>query len=262
MTAMTTAPAGSGTVKKALVVLELVASFERPVKFPEVLEKSDFPKGTLYRLMKTLADQSMLSFDPEDQTYSLGVRLIRLAHAAWKNASLAPIAKPFIESLAAEVGETIHLAQIDNGQVLFIDKIQPTGRSETLAKAGKVVPAYCTGVGKAMLAFMAPKRLEIALQQQAYFKYTPATHGSAECLSKELHQIRDDGIAYDRQEHEQGIISIAAPILSENGRVLGAVSIATSTTHHTLESLDAFREPLLKATKEIGAEATSWQFPS
>ena len=78
----------------------------------------------------------------------------------------------------------------------------------------------------------------------------------------ELQQIRDDGIAFDREEHEQGIISIAAPILSENGRVLGAVSVATSTTHHSLKSLNAFREPLVKTTEKIGAEATSWQFPS
>lgn len=259
---MTAAPVGSGTVKKALVVLEQVASFEKPVRFPEVLEISEFPKGTLYRLMKTLADEQMLSFNPDDQTYSLGVRLIRLAHAAWKNASLAPIARPFIESLAVEVGETVHLAQIDNGQVLFIDKLQAGGRSETLAKAGKVVPAYCTGVGKAMLAFMAPKRLELALQQQAYFKYTALTHGSPDTLIAELDQIRADGISFDREEHEQGIISIAAPILSENGRVLGAVSVATSTTYHTLESLNAFRKPLLATTLKIGAEATSWQFPS
>ncbi|WP_424987480.1 IclR family transcriptional regulator [Microbulbifer sp. S227A] len=253
---------GSGTVKKALVVLELVASFERPVRFPEVLELSDFPKGTLYRLMKTLVDQSMLSFDPGEQTYSLGLRLIRLAHAAWKTASLAPIARPFIESLAAQARETVHLAQIDNGQVLFIDKLQAPGRSQTLAKAGKVVPAYCTGVGKAMLAFMGPRRLDIALQQQAYFKYTPSTHGSAETLIPELHEIRDLGIAYDREEHEQGIISIAAPILSDNGRVLGAVSIATSTNHHSLDSLNNFRTALLETTARIGAEATSWQFPS
>ncbi|MHA6326129.1 IclR family transcriptional regulator [Roseivivax sp. CAU 1753] len=259
---MTAAPAGSGTVKKALVVLELVASFGRPVRFPEVLESSEFPKGTLYRLMKTLVDEQMLTFCPDDQTYSLGVRLIRLAHSAWKNASLAPIARPFIESLSAEVGETVHLAQIDNGQVLFIDKIRAFGRAETLAKAGKVVPAYCTGVGKAMLAFIGPKRLELALLQQAYFKYTPSTHASPDTLVLELQQIRDAGIAYDREEHEQGMISIAAPILSDSGSVLGAVSIATSITHHSLESLDAFREPLLKTTAKIGAEATSWQFPS
>jgi len=251
-----------GTVGKALEILDMVAEIGRPVRFSELLAQSVHPKATLYRFLQTLTNQHMLSYDPEDGTYSLGLRLMRLAHTAWKNASLAPIARPFVEELAALAGETVHLAQIDNGQVLFVDKLEATDRFETLAEAGKVAPAYCTGVGKAMLAFMAPKRLQLALQQQAYFQYTPATHCTAESLAIELEAIREAGIAFDRQEHEQGIISIAAPILTTNGRVIGALSIATSTTRHTLEGLDAFRAPLLQAAENIGAEATSWQFPS
>jgi len=113
-----------------------------------------------------------------------------------------------------------------------------------------------------MLAFLAPKRLQLALQQQAYFKYTEATHGSAESLTAELEKVRTEGIAFDQQEHEVGIISIAAPILSTNGRVIGALSIATTTTRHTLEGLEKFRPALLETAEKIGTEATAWQFPS
>ena len=259
---MTDKTVASGTVKKALHVLEHVASFERPVRFAEVLENAPYPKGTVYRMLQTLRVEKMLDYDETQQTYSLGIRLMGLAHAAWKNASLAPVARPFVEELAANTGETVHVAQIESGQVLFVDKLKATDRFETLAEAGKIAPAYCTGVGKAMLAFMAPKRLELALQQQAFFKYTPATHTSAQDLMTELDHIRKDGITFDREEHEQGIISIAAPILSDNGRVLGAVSIATSTSRHSLKEIEAFRPALLETVKKIGAEATSWQFPS
>lgn len=251
-----------GTVGKALEVLDLVASFEKPVRFTELLGQSPYPKATLYRFLQSLTNQGMLFHDPDHGTYSLGARLVRLAHAAWKNASLAPIAKPQIEALAAKTGETVHLAQIDNGQVVFVDKLKTNDRIETLAQVGMVAPAYCTGVGKAMLAHMAPKRLEVALQQQAYFSYTPNSHTSAESVIDELQTIRNDGVAYDREEHELGIISIAAPILAGNGRVIGAVSIATSTMRHTLESIAAFRPALLEAAQKIGEEATTWQFPS
>lgn len=256
-------PASSdGTVGKALEILDSVAAYERPVRFSELLEASAYPKATLYRFLQTLTNQQMLTYDDHDGTYSLGIRLMRLAHAAWKNASLAPIARPYVEDLAAQVGESVHLAQIDNGQVLFIDKLKATERFETLAQVGQVAPAYCTGVGKAMLAFLAPKRLERALQQQAYFKYTPATHGSVESLLAELERVREEGIAFDREEHEQGIISIAAPILSTNGRIIGALSIATSTTRHDLEGLEAFRPALLETAEKIRTEAASWQFPA
>lgn len=252
-----------GTVGKALLVLDQVADFGRPVRFGDVLAESEFPKATLYRLLQTLTNQAMLSYNPVDQTYSLGIRLIRLAHGAWKNASLAPIARPFLEALAAQIeGTTLHLAQMDNGQVLFVDKLKVSDRFETLAQVGKVAPAYCTGVGKAMLAFMAPKRAQIALQQQSFYQYTAATHAAAESLIPELEQIRLDGVAYDREEHEQGTISIAAPILSSNGRVLGALSIASSTLQLSLSDLDVFQAALLRTTEQIGAEATSWQFPS
>jgi DNA-binding IclR family transcriptional regulator len=79
---------------------------------------------------------------------------------------------------------------------------------------------------------------------------------------KELEQIRAEGVAFDREEHEAGIISIAAPILTNGGRVIGALSIATSTTRHSLDSIRAFEPDLLETARKIGEEATAWQFPT
>lgn len=250
-----------GTVGKALEVLDSVAAYERPVKFSELLESSPYPKATLYRLLQTLTNQNLLIHDGQTGTYSLGLRLIRLAHAAWENASLAPIARPFIEALAAEAGESVHLAQMDNGQVIFVDKLKATDRFETLAQVGKVAPAYCTGVGKAMLAFIAPKRLDLVLQQQSFFPYTSATHGSPQSLLGELPAIRQQGIAFDREEHEEGIVSIAAPIFIANGRVIGALSVATSTARHDLDGLTTFKDSLISTAEQIGSQASSWHFP-
>ena len=107
-----------GTVGKALSVLDAVASFGRPVRFGEILSDSPYPKATLYRLVQVLTKQSMLTYDPDRQTYAPGLRLVRLAHSAWQTTSLAPIARPYLEALSAEVGETIHLAQLDGSSVL------------------------------------------------------------------------------------------------------------------------------------------------
>ena len=132
---------GDGTVGKALEVLDAVAAYQRPVRFTELLEGSKFPKATLYRFLQTLTNQNLLSHDPDTGSYSLGLRLIRLAHTAWEQASLAPIARPYVEHLAAEAGESVHLAQMDNGQVIFVEKLKATDRFETLAQVGKVAPA-------------------------------------------------------------------------------------------------------------------------
>lgn len=253
--------AAEGTVSKALHVLDLVAEMKRPVRFNDVLDVSPYPKATLYRLLQTLTQQGMLSYHDTHQTYAPGIRLVRLAHDAWSQSSLAPLARPHIESLAEATGEAIHLTQIDNGQVIFVDKLRVTDRFETLAQVGMVAPAYCTGVGKAMLAFMAPARLDIALRQQSYFAFTPTTHTDRASLMAELETIRTDRFAYDREEHEVGIISLATPILSTQGRIIGAVSVATSTTRYDLAGLDQFKNVLLDTAEKVGRDATPWQFP-
>lgn len=251
-----------GTVGKALSVLDQVAGIGRPVRMRELLETSEFPKPTLYRFLQTLTNQGMLSYDPDNQTYAPGIRLVRLAHTAWSQASLAPIAKPHVDLLASTLREAVHLAQIDNGQVVFIEKRQASSRFATLAQAGQVAPAYCTGVGKAILAFLPEDARLHALQQQAYHQYTSSTHGSEKTLADELVEIREAGVAFDREEHEAGIISIAAPILTPNERVVGAISIATATNRHSLEELVNFQPALLECAGNIGADAQSWQPPS
>ena len=113
--------AEGGTVGKAMSVLDQVAGFGRPVRFGELLTVSDLPKATLYRLIQTLTGQGLLSFDADTQSYSMGVRLMRLAHAAWQQSSLAPISRPHLDQLIRKLGETVHLAQLDGGQVLYVD---------------------------------------------------------------------------------------------------------------------------------------------
>lgn len=250
-----------GTVGKALALLDEVASIGRPVRFSELLSQSDHPKATLYRLLQTLTNQGMLGYDPSRQEYSLGVRLVRLAHAAWQQSSLAPIARPFVDALSAQVGETVHLSQLDNGQVLYVDKRNASSPIEMFSQAGKVGPGYCTGVGKVMMAFLDQKQQERAIGQQAFLSYTDNTLTTPEALRDELGKIREVGVSFDREEHEPHIICIAAPILTNGGRVLGGLSITSSTQRHSLTDLEKLKPELVATTQQIGEAAESWQFP-
>ena len=166
---MGTEKRGDGTVGKALDVLNEVAEIGSPVRFSSLLKTSKYPKATLYRLLQTLLNQDMLSYNDEEQTYKLGLKLVRMAHAAWLQSSLAPIALPFIDELSDKVSETVHLAQLDNGQVLYVDKRNPSSPIEMYSQAGKVGPAYCTGVGKAMMAFLDEDELSRVISKQAFF---------------------------------------------------------------------------------------------
>lgn len=258
---MATDQSGDGTVGKALDVLDRVAACGRPVRFAELLAASPYPKATLFRFLQTLVSQGMLSIDPDSGSYGLGVRLVRLAHAAWKQSSLAPIARPYIDRLSSDMGETVHLAQLDGAHVLYVDKRNARVPIEMFSQAGKVGPAYCTGVGKAMLAFLPEDHLRRLLPQMSFHRYTPATLTSPAALAVELAAIRRAGHAFDREEHEPGIICVAAPILSSQGRVLGALSLTSSTERTTLAALEACAGRVKAAAAEIAHEAENWRFP-
>ena len=250
-----------GTVGKALDVLDLVAARGRPVRFSDLQPLSAYPKATLYRLLQTLTKQGMLTYDESRGTYSPGLRLVRLAHAAWSTSSLAPLARPFLDELAVETGETVHLAQLDQGQVLYVDKRNAARPVEMFSSAGKIGPAYCTGVGKAMLAFLEDAALDGAIARQSFHRFTAETLDSPQRLRVELAQIRERGYALDREEHEPGIICCAVPIVSRAGRVIGAVSLTSTTARTTLESLEAKAARVGEIAAQIAAAAETWRFP-
>ena len=252
---------GDGTVGKALEVLDRVAAFGRPVRFTELLDQSPYPKATLYRFMQTLTNQGMLSYDPERQTYAMGIRLVRLAHAAWHQSSLAPIARPHLDDLAKDVGETVHLAQLDNAQVLYVDKRNATRPVEMFSSAGKVGPAYCTGVGKVMLAYLDDAILAPILEQQSYHRFTEHTLADADALHRELRAIRQNGYGFDREEHEPGIICVALPILTAGGRALGALSVTSTVERQSLAGLEKLVPRIQEAARAIANVSRDWGFP-
>lgn len=250
-----------GTVGRTLAVLDLVAEFGRPVRFAEILLKAGLPKATLYRFLQTLAHQDMLAFDDVRQTYAPGMRLVRLAHSAWAQSSLAPVAQDVMDRLARDIGQTVHLAQLDNGAVLYVDKRNARQPVEMFAQSGKVGPAYCTGVGKAMLAHLPEDRLAQAIARQSFHAHTEHTLTTPAALRQELARIRERGYALDDEEHEVGIACIAAPILSGNGRVIGAISVTTTTDTTSRDQLLALAGPVQQAAAQIAAAADTWRFP-
>lgn len=263
MTRRETEPAGGvgaaaksdGTVGKAVDLLDLVAEFARPARFAELQRASDLPKSTLHRLLQTLVSQRLLMLDAATHSYQLGPRLIRLANSAVRQATLAPIARPHLDALSAEIGQTIHLATLDNGHVLYLDKRNATRRIPMFAEAGKVGPAYCTGVGKVMLAFLDRVELDAAFAEQSWLAHTPNTLTSPDALRQELETIRGFGLAFDREEHELEIICVAAPILDAAGGILGGLSVTSSIIRHSIDDLARFAPALKSAAKAIAFDA-------
>ena len=252
---------GTGTLSKGLSLLEAVATGLQPLRFTDLLHAQPYPKATLHRLLKTLIEAEMVIYDADQRTYHPGIRLIRLAHATWLRSSLADAARAALDQLAVEIGETIHLAALDHGQVLYLDKRTASRPVTMFSSPGKVGPAYCTGLGKVMLAYLDKSALDQAISHQSFHKYMPATMTTAKRLRAEIAEIRKLGHGFDREEHEPNIICIAVPILSSRGSLLGGLSV-TSTTYVTdLDKLDAYAPRLKAAAAAIAEEAAIRMLP-
>ena len=145
--------------------------------------------------------------------------------------------------------------------MLYVDKRNAERPIEMFSQAGKVGPAFCTGVGKAMMAYLPDSELEKALDQQSYHRFTPQTLSSRQELGAEIIKIRKRGFAFDDEEHEPGIICVAVPILTSTDRMIGAISVTSTTLSSSLMQLESLVPEMREATKNIADTVELWRFP-
>ena len=239
----------------------MVSEFGRPVRFAELVGLDRFPKGTLYRFVQTLAKERMLQYDPDGKYYSIGPRLLELAHSGWRQYSLASIAKPHIDQLSESIEEVVYLSTLDGGHALSLSRSSPDLPTDAFAAVGRVFPAYCTGVGKAMLAGLTTNELDAAIAQQTFERLTDETIVDEDRLLEDLRTTRERGYALELREHVRGVISVAVPIQSRSGRVFGGLGIHAPQRRTDLDALIECTPQMQKTARHIAAAVEIWSPP-
>lgn len=252
---------GAGTVGKALGVLDVVARLGRPVRASEIQAASDLPKGTLYRFLQTLTEQNMLSYDPERRVYFLGIRLVSLAQVAWRNFQIAPVARPHLDALARKIGLATYLSKLDGSQCVSLERGTPDVLAGVFHDVHRVYPAYCTAVGKAMLANLPNEALENALTMQSYHPMTETTITDPAVLRADLGKVRTRGYATEDGEHVPGIIAVAVPVLSPGGALLGGIGVHAGDRRTDIAALEGHVPDMQIAANTIARDAAEWRFP-
>lgn len=215
---------GTGTLGKAMTVLETVALAERPMRFTDVLAVSGQPRGTLHRQLSHLVQEGLLELRP-DLSYVPGLRLLKLASASWARNEFRAVAAPFLEALHRETGETVHLGVLRGTEIIYLDKVESRQAVRMNSQIGNASPVYCTGVGKAALSALEPEALETVLSGLQFKRFTLNTLSDRTALLAELDVIRREGIAFDREEHEPGIRCVAAPVFDARRSLVAGVSV-------------------------------------
>jgi len=238
--------AGTGTLGKAIDVLEAVAASPEPLRFTDLLKLVDQPRGTLHRQISNLIEEGLLSVR-RDNSYELGLTLLKLASRAWSGNQFRAIAEPHLKRLHELTGETVHLGVLKGIEVIYLDKVESRQAVRMYSQIGNASPVYCTGVGKAALSALPDAELEKRLISIVFKRHTETTLPDLAALRAEIGDIRATGLAFDRQEHEAGIHCVAAPIHSRDRDFVAGVSATAPAYRISMEQLTAWG-PLVRET--------------
>jgi DNA-binding IclR family transcriptional regulator len=173
--------------------------------------------------------------DSVTDKYRLGLRLVELGASVLRDLDLVDRARPYLERLASETGETVNLSVLQGAEALFVDKISSQRFLRTVTHVGARFPLHCTGVGKAMMAHLRDDKLEALLASEPLDRHTPATIVDPEKLKVHLNLVRTRGYAIDDEEFIAGVRCVAAPILGPDGYALGAISVAAPSARLSLK---------------------------
>lgn len=240
----------TGTLGKLMVLLDLVTHAERPLRFTDILAQSSQPRGTLHRQLGHLVEEGLLELDGEGR-YSPGLRLLDLAARSWAKNEFRLIAEPHLKALQAMSGETVHLGVLRGTSIIYLDKVEGGQSVRMYSQIGNASPVYCTGVGKAALSVLPAASLAELMADISFHRFTANTLASMRELTAELAEIRRDGCAFDREEHEQGICCIAAPIWTADHSLVGGISITGPAYRLTIERLSQWAGPVRDAAASI-----------
>ncbi|MEI3607239.1 IclR family transcriptional regulator [Pseudogracilibacillus sp. SE30717A] len=226
----------SSTVR-VLRILEEIAKSEEGIGVTELANRLELNKSTVYRFLATLEEEQYLEQQLTTKKYQSGIKLFELASRIVNQVDWTKDIRPFLVDLKDRVNETVHLGIIDDGEVVYIDKVECERSIRMYSRVGKRAPVYCTGVGKAILAFLSKEKQANIIENIDYTKFTASTIIDDSDLNKEIKIIRAQGFALDREEHESGVNCAAAPIFTHDGQVLGGISIAGPSSRVDEENL-------------------------
>jgi IclR family acetate operon transcriptional repressor len=207
---------------RAITLLSAFSALDSPLSLAELSQRSGIPKATVHRLVVELTSWGLL--EQSAAGVQLGMRLFELGQLAPRRRTLREAAFPAMNDLHDATQETTHLAVLDGTEVVYVEKLTGRGGPSVPSRVGGRMPAHCTGVGKAILAFSPPPTVD-AVIAAGLRRVTPYTTVMPGRLHRELADIRRSGLAHEREESTLGVVCVACPILGPNGMAVGAVSI-------------------------------------
>lgn len=240
------------SVERAAMIMDCLS--KGPRSLADLSRELNLHKSTVHGLLQALLKYAYVQQDEATGHYRLGYRLLALGSAFLEQCDLREAAAPYLRKLVDEHGETVHLVIMNDGQVVYLDKIDSPQSIRMVSRIGRHLPTHCTGVGKAILAFLPPEKVRVIIDKRGLPRYTNNTITTWSELAEELARIRQQGVAYDREEIEVGLRCVAVPIIGFGSYPVGAISISGPAWRMTEDRVEKMADSLRRVSQELSRQ--------
>ena len=218
----------SNHVKSVLKAFSIMEELDRAgeLSIGDLSARLTMDKATVHRLINTIKEAGYINQNPDNKKYSISLKLLPMGNRATEKTGVKHISRPFMEQLSEQCGETINLGVCLGNQVMYIDKLESSSTIKVGLGIGTSVPAYCSGLGKAILAFLPEEDADDLLRTVSFEAYTNHTITDRKALNLAFHEIRKKRYAFDDEEYVDGLVCIAAPIFDYHGMPVASISIS------------------------------------
>lgn len=241
------------SIDRAMEMLQLFTRNRPRLGITEISQHLGLAKGTVHGLVRTLSKAGFLQQDPESRKYRLGLKIYELGMILAGTLEINDKAVRPTSQLAKRTGMVAKIAIWDGNSALLVLHIDPKAHSLFTHQIGPSIPAYCSALGKAMLAHLQPQQLDAYLDRTPLTPYTSHTIVDRDALLADLEETRQKGYSIDCEETVLGFDCIGAPIVGRAGHVEAAISLSGDSEQFSPAQADKI-EGLVKQLQIAAAE--------
>lgn len=238
------------SVEKAFKILDCFSINDQELGVTELAQKMGTNKSAVYRMLATMEALNVIQQNPENGRYRLGLKLFELGQKVPINQNFIAKARPYMEALAKQAGETAHLAIYKNQKVYFLDKVVGRHDLQINSQIGSEKPIHCTGLGKIMLAFGEPN-YEKVINSLNLDSITKNTITNSKQLISEIDKIKGQGFALDLEENEIGLVCVAVPVFNKRGQFIAAISTSGPSARFNEDEIQTYTGDLKNTALEL-----------
>lgn len=245
-----TDPSFMTSLARGLAVVQAFSDSRKPQTIANISQKTGIPRAAVRRCLHTLRELGYV--DAELNNFSLRPKVLTLGYSYLSSTPLTVSAQPYLNEISRTLNESSSMAVLEDGEVLYVARASTSRVMSVALNTGSRLPAYCTSLGRVMLAHLPPAELEQYLAKTKLRAMTENTVVNQKRLREILADVRRDGYAINDEELELGLRSIAVPVRGASGQVLAALNVGAQAARVSVKQLEKeFLPVLLRGAQEL-----------